>query len=223
MDAAVESRAAANWAAILRRLSDGLPEMPLTSDPSGEFAAANNEALFFAMFAGDDRRDEDQRPASRHAPHSAPPVRRWPCRGEFAPAPPGRERSGQRERALPAAVVNRFPVIGSGRRRYRLRVGTSMVTTTATRTKTRTMASASKDPIALISVRPAIFPNVNSSEGRSRAANRIGGDYCALPSPRTRHVSGPSGCIDKRGDRATAPLRHICVFRFLCFLCCICF
>jgi hypothetical protein len=37
------------------------------------------------------------------------------------------------------------------------------------------------DPIALISVRPAIFPNVKSSEGRSRAANCIGGHYCALP------------------------------------------
>ncbi|EIG63609.1 hypothetical protein ABIB85_007820 [Bradyrhizobium sp. JR1.5] len=125
-------------------------------------------------------------------------------------------------RCLPPSSTA-FQSLGRDAVRYRLRVGTSMVTTTATRTKTRTMASASKDPIALISVRPAIFPNVNSSEGRSRAANRIGGDYCALPSPRTRHVSGPSGCIDKRGDRATAPLRHICVFRFLCFLCCICF
>ncbi|MCK1345712.1 MULTISPECIES: DUF1488 family protein [unclassified Bradyrhizobium] len=38
-------------------MSDGLPEMPLTSDPSGEFDASNNEALFFAMFAGDDRID----------------------------------------------------------------------------------------------------------------------------------------------------------------------
>ena len=36
------------------------------------------------------------------------------------------------------------------------------------------MANASKDPIALISVRPAIFHNVNSSEGPSRATNRIG-------------------------------------------------
>ena len=40
---------------------------------------------------------------------------------------------------------------------YRLRVGTSMVTTTAARTKTTTTASASKDPIALISVRSAMF------------------------------------------------------------------
>jgi len=39
-----------------------------------------------------------------------------------------------------------------------------MVTTTAARTKTTTMASASKDPIALISVRPAIFPNVNQQK-----------------------------------------------------------
>jgi hypothetical protein len=31
--------------------------MPLTSDPSGEFDASNNEALFFAMFAGDGRID----------------------------------------------------------------------------------------------------------------------------------------------------------------------
>jgi hypothetical protein len=42
---------------------------------------------------------------------------------------------------------------------YRLRVCTNVITTTAARTKTTTMASASKDPIALISVRPAIFPN----------------------------------------------------------------
>lgn len=31
--------------------------MPLTSDPSGEFDASNNEVLVFAMFAGDDRID----------------------------------------------------------------------------------------------------------------------------------------------------------------------
>src|SRR6476659_579123 len=79
---------------------------------------------------------------------------------------------------------------------YRLRVCTSVVTTTAARTKTTTMASASKDSIALISVRPTIFPNVNSSEGRSRATNRIGGHYCALPPPRISNDGHHQRCDD---------------------------
>ena len=82
---------------------------------------------------------------------------------------------------------------------YRLRVCTSMVTTTATRTKTTTRASASKDPIALMSVRPANFPNVNSSEGRSRATNRTGGHYCALPPPRISDDGHHHG-IEVEGD-----------------------
>ena len=68
---------------------------------------------------------------------------------------------------------------------YRLRVCTSVVTTTAARTKTTTMANASKDPIALISVRPPSSSTLNH-QGRSPAANRIGGHYCALPSHRGR-------------------------------------
>ena len=129
-------------------------------------------------------RAKDQRLIARHAPHRAPPIvyrfavnkpglrdGKWlaPCRGDDVM---------RRLSAAPARGV----VTPSC---YRLRVCTSMVTTTATRTKTTTMASASKDPIALISVRPAIFPNVNSSEGRSRATNRTGGHYCVLPPPRT--------------------------------------
>src|SRR4029077_4793051 len=58
------------------------------------------------------------------------------------------------------------------------------------------MASASKDSIALISVRPTIFPNVNSSEGRSRATNRIGGHYCALPPPRISNDGHHQRCDD---------------------------
>ena len=78
---------------------------------------------------------------------------------------------------------------------YRLGVCTSMVTTTAARTKTTTMARASIDPMAWLSLRPAMFPNVKSLGGPSRATNRIGSSHQILV---------PSESVGNRRDRATA-------------------
>ena len=54
-------------------------------------------------------------------------------------------------------------------------------------------------------------PNVNSSEGRSRATNRIGG-HCALPPPRIRaHFGGFYLSSTTKKGRPRQPTRHVAV------------
>ena len=87
-----------------------------------------------------------------------------------------------------------------------------MTATTAARTKTTTMASASKDPIAPISVRPAnTLTLTHQKDGPVRQiASECG--HCALPPPRIRaHFGGFYLSSTTKKGRPPQPARHVAV------------
>ena len=141
---------------------DSLRSLPVNDGPFG----TSRQLKYRQRDDDDDHRDEDHRLTARHAPQ----VRRLYVDGPAAefvsPVPPV---VNDQDSATRAACRRHQPLsshwVGTPSC-YRLQVCTSMVTTTAARTKTTTMASASKDPIALISVRPSHVPLGKSSSHR---------------------------------------------------------